>query len=62
MERSAYSLAIGDYIYLEQVNGEVITRNTPAEITGRWSHGPCITVLTTRGYVELDEFEIVKVA
>ena len=62
MTRSAYSLIPGDEINLSQSEGEIITHTTPATITHTWQHGPCITVLTERGYVELDEFDVVEVA
>jgi len=62
MTHSAYSLIPGDEIYLSQVEGEIITHETPATITSTWQHGSCITVLTERGYVELDEFDNVEVA
>jgi len=62
MIRSAYSLIPGDSVYVKQVEGEVITLKTPAEIIQTWKHGPCVTILTSRGYVELDEFETVDVA
>lgn len=62
MIRSAYSLMIGDYIYDVQIDGERRTVTTPARIKATWQHGPCITVLTTAGYVEYDEFDLVKTA
>jgi hypothetical protein len=62
MIRSAYSLIPGDSVYIKQVEGEVISLKTPAEITHTWQNGPCITILTSRGYVELDELETVEVA
>lgn len=61
-QHAAYSLMIGDAIYLKQVDGELITLKTPAEITGKWEHGPLVTILTSRGYVELDELQLVEVA
>lgn len=59
--RSAYSLTPGDSVYVKQIEGEVITLKTPAEITHTWQHGSLITILTTRGYVELDEFDTIEV-
>lgn len=61
-QHAAYSLAIGDAVYIKQVEGEIITLKTPAEITGKWEHGPLVTILTKRGYVELDELDLVEVA
>ena len=62
VKRSAYSLIPNDAVFIEQVEGEIITHTTPATITATWAHGPCITILTERGYVELDELDNVEVA
>ena len=61
-KRSAYSLMVGDSVFIKQVEGEIVTLKTPAIITAKWEHGPLVTILTERGYVELDELDIVEVA
>lgn len=60
--RCAYSLMIGDAVYIKQVDGARVTLKTPATIKGKWEHGPLVTILTSRGYVELDELDLVEVA
>jgi len=58
----ATDLVPGNRIYDTQIEGERLTLTTPAGITAIWHHGPCITTLTSRGYVEYSADEIVRVA
>lgn len=59
---AASELVAGDAIFDYQQDGERKTRKTQATITETWRHGPCVTVLTSRGYVEYDAAELVTVA
>jgi len=58
----ASHLTTGDKVFIKQVEGEIITLKTPATITHTWTNGPLITILTIRGYVELDSNEEVRTA
>jgi hypothetical protein len=57
----AEDLEPGMKIFDVQIEGERIARKTPAVIERVWTHGPCITTLTRRGYVEYSADEFVKV-
>ena len=60
--RSASALKVGDGVFVEQVEGELVTHRHAAAITAKWVNGPLVTILTSRGYVELDERAPVEVA
>jgi len=58
----ANKLTTDHSIYEIQIEGEILTMETPARILNTWQHGPCTTVLTRRGYVEYPAHADVKVA
>jgi hypothetical protein len=58
---AAEDLKPGMKIYDVQIEGERLTRKTPAPIVKTWQHGPCTTIDTTRGAVEYDAEELVRV-
>lgn len=57
----AKDLKRGMQVYAVQIEGERIERKTPARIVATWQHGPLTTIDTTRGAVELDAEELVRV-
>lgn len=66
-EKLAKELIEGDKVFMKQVEGNGIDGNikhlkTPAVITHTWVYGATITILTKRGYVELDHNWTVEVA
>lgn len=58
---AAKDLQAGMQIFAVQFEGERSELKTPAPVMGVWHHGPCVTTLTPRGYVEWDQDEIVRV-
>lgn len=58
---AAKDLKSGMQVYDVQIEGERLTRKTPARIVKTWRHGPLSTIETTRGAVEFDAEELVRV-
>lgn len=60
LKLNALSIDTTMSIYDVQIEGEVFTLKTPAPVLQTWQHGPCITILTRRGYVEYNQMDQVK--
>ena len=61
MNVQASELVTGHSIYDYVTDGERKTRASASVITHTWRHGPLVTVLTARGYVEYAADELVSV-